>query len=208
MIKNPVIKYIASQLSKPEGIAGYFSAMLMNISNRNLYKTVFENIDVCCSDTILEIGFGNGRLIHKMAKLDCKRVCGIDISPDMIAVAKKKNRKYILKNKVDLRFGNINDIPFPDNSFNSIYTINTMYFWDEISTSLLEVNRILKKDGIFINAFFSSKRFTNPISSQLQFKQYGIGFLKDKYSECGLEIMDIIENDKYLTVCIVSRKMC
>lgn len=207
MIKNPVFKYIASQLSKPEGIAGYLSAMLMNISNRSLYKVVFKNVNVSCLDTILEIGIGNGYFINQLARLDCQRVCGIDISSDMLAVAKKKNRKYIVNNKVNVKFGNINDIPFTDNSFNTVCTINTIYFWDDISASLFEVNRILKDDGIFINAFFSSRRFTNPFSSQLQFKQYSISFLKDKYSQCGLEITDIIENDKYSTICIVSKKV-
>lgn len=195
-----------SQLSKPSGIIGIFSAILMNISNRNLYKCVSDNLKPTFSDTILEIGFGNGRLIKLAAQHKCKKICGIDISPDMIAVAKVTNKHYILKNKVELKFGDIKRIPFPNNSFNIIYTVNTLYFWEDINNSLLEINRVLVGDGIFINAYFSSKRFANTFSSELQFRQYDITFLKNEYNKSGLNILKIIERNNDSIICIISQK--
>lgn len=184
MIKKMIFKHFNLLLSKPSGIAGFFSAMLMNISNRNLYNYVLNNIKLTSLDTVLEIGFGNGSLLRQVSLFECEKIYGIDISLDMVSAAKRKNKKNILNNKIELKLGDIKKIPFPDFFYSRVYTVNTIYFWDKINSSLLEINRVLKNDGIFINAFFSKNRFKNTFSSQLQFKQYDIDYLKSEYHNC------------------------
>jgi len=38
-------------------------------------------------------------------------------------------------------------------SVDTFYTINTIYFWDDLNKGCLEVNRVLKKGGHFIISF-------------------------------------------------------
>lgn len=207
MIKETIFKYFKSLLSKPSGIAGFFSAMIMNISNRNLYNCVLNNINITPLDTVLEIGFGNGSLLRQVSQIECKKIYGIDISPDMISAAKSRNKNDILNNKMELKFGDIKKIPFIDSFFSITYTVNTIYFWGEINNSLLEIGRVLKNDGVFINTFFSKNRFNNSFSSQLQFKQYDIDYLKNEYHYCEFKIIDIIVHEKEAIICIIAQKI-
>lgn len=53
------------------------------------------------NDPVLEIGFGTARLICEMAKrVNTGLIEGIDLSDTMVAIAKKKNKKYIAEGKV------------------------------------------------------------------------------------------------------------
>ena len=40
----------------------------MNYQNQKQYKTIIENIDIQTTGTILDIGFGNGYLLRRLAK--------------------------------------------------------------------------------------------------------------------------------------------
>jgi ubiquinone/menaquinone biosynthesis C-methylase UbiE len=105
-------------------------------------------------DRILEIGFGNGRLISKMLpKLSRGKVCGIDISGEMVELAYKNNAKWASNGKLEIRKASIADIHYPDNYFDKVFTCNTIYFWPEPGKNIAEVKRVLAPSGEFFCAF-------------------------------------------------------
>lgn len=205
-LKNAMFEYIESLLRNPSGIDGYMSTLIMNYSNRKLYSSVLDNINVSCCDIVLEIGIGNGKLMHLVSKHDCKLICGIDISSDMINLAKAKNKSKIQSNRMNFKIGSTTNIPFTKNFFNIVYTVNTIYFWNDLKISLLEINRVLVNDGVFINVFFLSKRFSNIFSSKLKLKLYDMNILKNEYNRSGLKIINMILFDNDSTICIIAKK--
>ena len=207
MNKGLIYKYIEPLFRNPSGLAGWISSLLMNYSNRKLYKLVLEIVKRDNDGLILEIGFGNGILIKHLADTQSETVYGVDPSDDMISIAQAKNKLHIQNGKVVLKLGSVSELPFSDNAFKTIYTINTIYFWEELNAALQEVNRVLQHDGLFVNAFFSSKRFEGSFSSQLHFKQYPIDFLLNQYRNSGLEIVEMINREEDSIICIVSKKM-
>lgn len=205
-LKNVMFEYIDSLLRNPSGIDGYISTLIMNYSNRKLYSCILDNINISYCDVVLEIGVGNGKLIHLVSKNDCKLICGIDISSDMINLAKYKNKSKIQSNRMKFKIGSITNIPFANNFFNIVYTVNTIYFWNDLKISLLEINRVLVNEGVFINAFFLTKRFSNIFSSNLKLKLYDMNILKNEYNISGFKIIDIILFDNDSVICIIAQK--
>jgi len=108
-------------------------SFIKNLSEEN---TV---VDICC---------GNGRHILPCSK-KCKKVIGIDISSELLSIVKKKLKHNSIKN-TDLIHSDVVHIPLRDDSFESVLFIAALHnikCRENRIKSLLEVKRILKKDG-------------------------------------------------------------
>jgi ubiquinone/menaquinone biosynthesis C-methylase UbiE len=68
----------------------------------------------------------------------------------MVEEASKKNKNFIDKKRASFIHADANNLPFENNSFDKIFTVNTFYFWDNHSSVLAELKRVLKKDGSLI----------------------------------------------------------
>ncbi|MDR0912220.1 MAG: class I SAM-dependent methyltransferase, partial [Methanobrevibacter sp.] len=86
-----------------------------------------------------------------------KKIYGIDISQDMVNQTKQKFKKEIIDNKIDLKIGDVKDLDFENNYFNKIYTVNTIYFWNDLEKSFSEIYRTLNNGGIFLNVIYSKE---------------------------------------------------
>jgi len=104
------------------------------------------------NDHILDIGFGNGYLINKLLgqKVPVK-IYDIEISNDMLHKVTSKNNGNIENGVLELCLANINNTSFENNLFDTVYTINTIYFWDDLEKCFSEIKRILKPNGILNN---------------------------------------------------------
>ncbi len=78
------------------------------------------------------------------------QIVGIDISPEMLAVARKKIAARQLKN-VDVRLMSADQMQFETGSFDAAMVSFTLHEFDEelLDRVLNEVSRILKKQGVF-----------------------------------------------------------
>mgnify|MGYP000866399845 CR=1 FL=1 len=60
------------------------------ILNEPVIQTILDNADVCAGIDVLDVACGTGVLIPDYLKRSVRSVTGIDISPEMIRIAKKK----------------------------------------------------------------------------------------------------------------------
>jgi len=201
-----ITEYIAKQFSKPTGFFGNISTFLMNNMNKVQYDSVINNINCIAQDRILDIGFGNGYLINLLAKKNKSDFYGIEISEDMINVASKRNSRYIENNKMHLLSGSADNMPFKEDFFDKIYTVNTIYFWPDLDKGLQEVKRVLKKDGIFINAIYSKEWLNKLKYTEYGFSKYTPDEFKQAINRNGLEVIKVIETKKDTSYCIISKK--
>ncbi|WP_461257604.1 class I SAM-dependent methyltransferase, partial [Treponema sp. R80B11-R83G3] len=142
---NKFIKYVGGNFGNPDGIAGNLSTKLMNIMNQRQYKAILDNINLEHNDIILDIGFGNGYLINKLFKKNIPiKIYGIEISNNMLNNVSKKYRQIIEKGLLKLYLENIVNTSFENETFSKIYTVNTIYFWNELEKCFSEIKRILK----------------------------------------------------------------
>lgn len=137
---------LGRQLMKPSGEIGLKVAENMNITNNKLYDFVISNIKINNNDNLLEIGFGNGKTIHKFFDVNPYiNYYGVDFSELMCNEAIENTKQY--SSKVTISCQNAIKMTFEDNYFDTIVTLNTIYFWENIEKQLLEFKRILHKGG-------------------------------------------------------------
>ena len=142
---------IAKQLEKPTGLLGKMVAAMMNKGNAPLQDWAIAQLDVGEDQQILEVGFGGGRTLEKVAAL-AQRVTlfGIDYSPTMVKVASKKNRAAIRSGRIRLQQGDVAKLPYAEEQFDKVLSVHTLYFWPDPVHGLQQIHRVLKQDGMFI----------------------------------------------------------
>lgn len=99
---------------------------------------------------ILDVGCGTGRASFPLSDMNNNVIVGIDITPEMINEAKRLN----IGNKVNFEIGDILKTNFKDKIFDAVVFsyngLNTIPGEKNRLKALLEINRILKDDGVFI----------------------------------------------------------
>ncbi|MVX65682.1 methyltransferase domain-containing protein [Clostridium chromiireducens] len=200
-----ISKYISEQFGKPTGIGGMISTFIMNRINQIQYKSVMDNLNCSKEDRVLDIGFGNGYLIKNLAKKNEGYFYGIEISDDMVRNGSKRNSELIEQGKVNLTKGDVMEIPFETSFFDKVYTVNTIYFWQDINKSLSEIKRVLKPNGIYINVIYSKEWLDKIKYTEYGFSKYTPRELEEATSRNGLNIIELIETKKDISYCIISK---
>lgn len=167
-----IAAYIGSQFSHPRGIGGQLSTFLMNRINTTQYKSIENELNTKNPKKVLDIGFGNGHQLHTLTSQSSADFWGIDISSDMLCTASQTNKAFIEGGRMTLSLGTVQRLPFSDSSFDFIYTVNTVYFWDDLLKALLEIYRTLSPGGTFVNAFYSDKWLNKTIYTKYGFQKY------------------------------------
>ncbi|HET6769186.1 MAG TPA: class I SAM-dependent methyltransferase [Chitinophagaceae bacterium] len=145
------LKTVAAQLRKPHGALGKEAGEMMNKGNERMNLAAIEQLDIETNDNILEIGMGNGFFVrHILANDNSIRYDGCDFSDLMVEEAIIRNEEYVSNGQARFTWADAMDLPYRDESFNKVFTVNTIYFWDEKEIVLAEIKRVLKKDGLLI----------------------------------------------------------
>ncbi|MCG8884010.1 class I SAM-dependent methyltransferase [Tenacibaculum finnmarkense] len=148
------LKGIEKQLSKPEGEFGIEIAKNMNESNIKMTIDSIKSLKLLKSDILLEIGHGNCGHLEKIYKeANNIKYFGLEISETMKFEAERINKKLIQNNEISFHLYDGINIPFPDNNFDKIFTVNTIYFWENPLDFINEIYRVLKINGILILTF-------------------------------------------------------
>jgi ubiquinone/menaquinone biosynthesis C-methylase UbiE len=77
---------------------------------------------------------------------------GCDYSEIMVGESKKNNNEFIENGRADFICGQADELPFEDATFDQIFTINTLYFWEDTTAVFNELKRVLKPSGQIIIA--------------------------------------------------------
>jgi ubiquinone/menaquinone biosynthesis C-methylase UbiE len=93
---------------------------------------------------ILDVGCGTGHFSFKLARMGC-RVTGIDISGEMLALARRKAIHERLP--VDFLSMDASHIDFGDETFDAVVAITAFEFLAKPGESFNEMFRVLKRDG-------------------------------------------------------------
>ena len=112
-----------------------------------------ELLDVQPADHVLEVGFGHGAAIARLAAAAKDGfVAGVDSSAEMLRMASRLNREGIERKQVELRLGPAEQLPYPDGSFDKALAVHTLYFWPDLLRPFAEMRRVLKPGGRFVVA--------------------------------------------------------
>lgn len=137
-----------SQFTLPRGRKGRFVGRLMAVGNADMERAAVRALTLCGSEEILELGFGPGVGIRRLARAVARgRVTGVDPSDVMRVQAGRRNRKAIEAGRVELRLGTASHLPWDDEHFDAVVSVNNIQEWPSLADDLAEVRRVLRVDG-------------------------------------------------------------
>ncbi|RSD26688.1 class I SAM-dependent methyltransferase [Mesobacillus subterraneus] len=144
-------EFIDSQYRTPKGLIGTYIGEKMVRQHKPETLWTIELLNIQQNESVLELGCGSGYAIKLILEQNmATKAVGLDLSPTMIRSAMIRNKKAVNEEKADLVQANVKSLPFEDEQFNKVFSIHTIYFWDDLSLTLSEIFRVLKPGGSFI----------------------------------------------------------
>jgi ubiquinone/menaquinone biosynthesis C-methylase UbiE len=95
---------------------------------------------------VLEIGCGTGLILGRLAR-DASDAWGIDLSPGMLQVARRRGLQAVLSSATQL--------PFADGSFDVVCSFKVLPHVPDIATALSEAVRVTRPGGVLVLEFYN-----------------------------------------------------
>ena len=136
---------------KPEGIGGKIMVNMMNAGHSSMAEWGFTHIEIRNDYRCLDIGCGGGMTLHRMTEqLTTGHATGVDYSGVSVEETGKLNEAFVKEGKLTVLEASVEKLPFKDDTFDKIITVESFYFWPDPQANLKEVHRVLKKGGTFL----------------------------------------------------------
>ncbi|MEK6897077.1 MAG: class I SAM-dependent methyltransferase [Nanoarchaeota archaeon] len=143
-------------------IAGYYDFFFGNWI-RTTQKKAINIIKIRNNSKILDAGCGTGNFL-KILESSKKNLnlYGIDISKEMLKIAKGK----LKKSKLEIK--SVEKIDFKDNSFDYVFSIDAFHHYSNQNLSIKKFNKILKENGCLAVIDLSFGLFLNKIFQKIE----------------------------------------
>jgi SAM-dependent methyltransferase len=176
---------LAKQLRRPSGFFGNLVAKMMEFRNRGFYKVIIGKLSPLQGEHILEIGYGPGLGIYKIASSfpDC-RISGIDYSQLMYLKASNRNKKFIDKGTVHLQHGDVLTLEPGNVKFDKIFCVNVIYFWNDLNLAFTRIYNLLGKKGEFL-IYMDHMDSIEKVKFLADFCKYPIEEVEEKLKKAG-----------------------
>jgi ubiquinone/menaquinone biosynthesis C-methylase UbiE len=177
--------FTTRQFGNPSGLFGKFIGNGM--AKRNIYHAQWtvSLLDIQPQQRVLEIGFGPGVSTQIVAeKASQGFVAGIDHSQTMIQAASQRNAKAIQTGRMELKQGEVGSLPYPDESFDIVLSLHSIYFWQNPVECLREIKRVLRPDGRLAITIQPKDKWVQNVDDKVMTLYFGKD-LASMFSEAG-----------------------
>ena len=185
----PVSWFMARQFARPRGLFGrLFLGGMLDRANVRTNALVFDVMAVAASDCVLEVGFGGGDLLVRLAgAVPGGRVEGVELSDPMLGRVRARIRRSGLADRVRLHAGSVEALPFDSGRFDCACSVNTIYFWPDLHRGLTELARVLRPGGRLVLGFGSDEALRRAGYEERGFSLYTPAQIEDALRASGLE---------------------
>lgn len=148
MATTEELQILAAQLACPTGDQGYSIGKMMDETNIGMTRHCMQALELHLHKNVLEIGHGNaGHVSALLAKHPHIRYTGLELSTCMWREAIQNNQKAVDEGAAHFVYYDGHDVPFRVRQFDSIFSVNTLYFWTEPRIFLEKLGELLTKHG-------------------------------------------------------------
>ena len=96
---------------------------------------------------MLDVATGTGAVALELVRQHGCAVVGIDRSPEMLAVARRRVAAGGLETRIELHEGRAEALPFPDESFDALTVTYLLRYVDDPAATLRELARVVRPGG-------------------------------------------------------------
>jgi ubiquinone/menaquinone biosynthesis C-methylase UbiE len=109
-------------------------------------RQVLNALALAPGEHVLDVGAGPGLLALEMGVAVGRegRVCGIDMSPAMVAMAARRSADHPW---IEFRTADASKLPYPDQSFDAAVSTQVYEFVADVPAALVELRRVLRPGG-------------------------------------------------------------
>jgi ubiquinone/menaquinone biosynthesis C-methylase UbiE/protein-S-isoprenylcysteine O-methyltransferase Ste14 len=136
-----------------EGIPWPGSVVYNALSGTDIFRRHYQLVaqDIARYGTahrILDIGTGPGRLLIALRQtFPDAALVGVDISPAMVAEARRNMNACGKRYCIEVKVADANALPFADATFDRVVSTAAFHHWKDPIRALSEAHRVLKIDG-------------------------------------------------------------
>ncbi len=155
-----ITPYKDSQLGKKEQVTQMFNAISDKYDglnrvisfgiDRTWRKKVVKILREKKPRDILDIATGTGDLAINLTATGAKRIVGLDISPGMLAIGKKKVLKLKLDPIIEMVLGDSENLPYEQATFDAVTVAFGVRNFENLEKGLSEIYRVLRPGGTFV----------------------------------------------------------
>src|SRR3954470_18261059 len=107
---------------------------------------------------VLDVATGTAAVAIELARRNGCRVVGVDRSPEMLAAGRVRVERAGLADRVDLREGTAERLPFDDASFDALTFTYLLRYVDDPAATLRELARVVRPGGTITSLEFAVPR--------------------------------------------------
>ena len=120
----------------------------MERGHRPVGQQAIELMGVPADARVLDIGCGSGWATRLLAEYAVNgRVTGVDISDEMIRLARESS---LLFPNIDYQMASAEKLPFADGEFTHAFSMESLYYYANLTAALKEIHRTLQAGGNFV----------------------------------------------------------
>lgn len=120
----------------------------MEKGHRPVGEQAIELMGIDPAAQVIDIGCGSGwatRLIAEKAREG--RALGIDVSDEMIRVARESS---LSSTNIEFQVASAEALPFEDGEFTHAFSMESIYYYADMSVALKEIRRVVAPGGRFV----------------------------------------------------------
>ncbi|MDB9453524.1 class I SAM-dependent methyltransferase [Dolichospermum circinale] len=127
-----------------------------------IHKRLLSQVELSANANVLDLGCGTGRLLNRLANQFPEITgTGLDLSPQMLRVARQNNRH---RPRLIYLEGNAENLPFVEGQFDAVFNTISFLHYPQPDQVLKEVARVLSPGGKF---YLVDITFNNSSSCQI-----------------------------------------
>ena len=164
-----------------------------------------SKINLNANTKLLDLGSGYGGAARYLAKkFGCQITC-LNLSETQNERNDSLNKKHGLDHLITITEGNFEDIPFPDNSFDVVWSQDAMVHSANRGLVVQEADRVSKEDGDFIftdlmQTFDCPKSILQPVLERIHLDSLGsFGFYVEQARKLGIRKTEVVDLSEHLT---------
>jgi len=141
--KKEFVRYIFNDISSTYDFLNHFLSLGIDIIWR---KKFIQSLNFSNQDKVLDVATGTGDVAFKIRKQYSSEIVGIDLSVNMLDIAKTKANKMNITD-IDFIEGDAENLPFDDNTFNKLVISYGLRNLGDCKKGLQEFYRVLKPNS-------------------------------------------------------------